>query len=66
MNKAIAESNKAQIEQRERQAELMHDALGEFRKVNADLAARFSQLMVDASHHWGPASQTLSTDVVLP
>ena len=66
MNKAIAEFHKAQIEQRERQAEHMHDSLEESRKVNADLATRFAQLMVDTSHLWGPASQTFSTDVVLP
>ena len=66
MNKAIAESHKAQIEQRERQAEQMHDAMEELRKANADLATRFAQLMVDTSHHWGPASQTFSTEVVLP
>ena len=66
MNKAVAESHKAQIEQRERQAEQMHDALEELRKVNADLATRFAQLLVDTSHHWGPASQTFSTEVVLP
>ena len=44
----------------------MHDAMEEFRKANADLATRFAQLMVDASHHWGPASQTFSSEVVLP
>ena len=66
LNKAIAESHKAQIEQRELQAEQMHDAMEELRKVNADLATRFAQLMVDTSHHWGPASQTFSSKVVLP
>ena len=65
MNKAIAESHKAQIEQRERQAEQMYDAMEEFRKADADLATRFAQLMVDTSHHWGPASQTFSREVVL-
>ena len=65
LSKAIAESHKAQIEQRERQAEQMHDALEELRNANAYLAARFAQLMVGASHHWGPASQTFSFEVVL-
>ena len=66
LNKAIAESHKAQIEQRERQAEQMHDAMEELRKANADLATRFAQLTVDTSHPWGPASQTFSSEVVLP
>ena len=45
MNKAIAESHRAQIEQHECQAEKTHGALEGLRRANADLAARLSQLM---------------------
>ena len=44
----------------------MHDAMEELRKASADLATMFAQLMADTSHHWGPASQTFTTEVVLP
>ena len=49
-NKAIAETHRAQIAQRERQAEQMQGALEELRRANADLEARFSQLMGGSNH----------------
>ena len=64
MNKAIAESHRAKIAQRKRHSEQMHGALPELRRANADLAARFSQLMADSGHS-RPSSQALSNDVVL-
>lgn len=66
LNKAIAESHQAPIAQRELEAEQMHAAMEEIRRANADLQARFAQLMVDTRRQWAPAPQADSHEGVLP
>ena len=66
LNRTVAESHQGQNALRELEAGQMRAAMEELRRANADLTARFAQLVVDTSHHQGPVSQTLSHEVVLP